>query len=102
MAPIVVGQSGAGPSLRASPEIQSRRPHYRKSAKPFHPRRERPRGASIKLVGSALSEPTWLCAQRAMMHNLVRITEFAERTRRIEDLEEKAREREEEEVKYGR
>lgn len=53
--------------------------------------------AMIKLAGSALSEPTRLSAQRAMMHNLIKITEFADLTRRIELLEEKQRERDEEE-----
>jgi hypothetical protein len=58
--------------------------------------------AMIKLAGSALSEPTRLSAQRAMMHNLIKITEFADLSRRIEVLEEKQRERDEEEKqKYG-
>jgi hypothetical protein len=53
--------------------------------------------AMIKLAGSALSEATRLSTQRAMMHNLIKITEFADLTRRIEVLEEKQRERDEEE-----
>jgi hypothetical protein len=38
-----------------------------------------------------------LAAQRAMMLNLIKITEFADLTRRIEVLEEKQKERDEEE-----
>ena len=56
----------------------------------------------IKLAGSALSESTKLAAGRAMMHNLIKITEFADLTRRIKVLEQHQLEREDEEKEKER
>jgi hypothetical protein len=57
---------------------------------------------TIKLAGSALSEPTKLSAQRSMMQNLVKITEFADLEQRIKELEAKVKEKEEEEKEKDR
>jgi len=56
----------------------------------------------IELAGSALSEPTKLSAQRAMMEKLVKITEFVELDRRIEALEAKVKEKEDEQKEKDR
>jgi|GEM_PF-6761412 len=58
--------------------------------------------AAIPVAGSALSEPTKLSAQRAMMEKLVKITEFAELDRSIEALEAKVKEKEDEQKEKDR
>ena len=51
--------------------------------------------AMIQLAGSALSQTTRLAAQRSFMQNLVKISEFADLTHRVDALEEQFKERDE-------
>jgi hypothetical protein len=48
----------------------------------------------IKLAEQAASEPTKLAAQKAVMENLVQMSDFAELRKRLDDLEEWRRESE--------
>ncbi len=46
--------------------------------------------AMIKVASSALSQTTQLAAQRSFMQNLIKIAEFADLTRRINEWEPRA------------